>query len=63
MIVCQKPLGAMVKMIVMDLDGTLLDHNENISQYTLSIMEKKENKNCNRNGNWSKGSDQGRSLM
>jgi len=41
MIVCQKPLGAMVKMIVMDLDGTLLDHNENISQYTLSIMERR----------------------
>jgi Cof subfamily protein (haloacid dehalogenase superfamily) len=30
----------MVKMIVMDLDGTLLDDNKNISAYTLSIIEK-----------------------
>ena len=31
----------MIKMIVMDLDGTLLnDDDENISSYTLSILEK-----------------------
>jgi len=31
----------MIKMIVMDLDGTLLnDNDENISSYTLSILEK-----------------------
>ena len=30
----------MAKMIVMDLDGTLLDDDENVSPYTLSIMKK-----------------------
>ena len=30
----------MPKMIVMDLDGTLLDDNKNISTYTISILEK-----------------------
>lgn len=33
----------MVKMIVMDLDGTLLDENKNISSYTLLILEKCKN--------------------
>jgi hydroxymethylpyrimidine pyrophosphatase-like HAD family hydrolase len=32
------------KMIVMDLDGTLLDDNKNISKYTLSILKKCKNK-------------------
>jgi hypothetical protein len=30
----------MVKMIIMDLDGTLLMSDKNISNYTLSILEK-----------------------
>jgi Cof subfamily protein (haloacid dehalogenase superfamily) len=30
----------MVKMIVMDLDGTLLDNHKNISSFNLSILEK-----------------------
>ena len=35
----------MVKMIVMDLDGTLLNSNKNISDYSVSILEK-----CKNNG-------------
>ena len=35
----------MIKMIIMDLDGTLLNDDENISNYTLSILEK-----CKNNG-------------
>ena len=37
----------MIKMIIMDLDGTLLNSDKNISDYTLSVLEKcrrKENK-------------------
>src|SRR5215471_168829 len=34
----------MVNMIIMDLDGTLLDNNRNISDYNLSILEKCKNK-------------------
>jgi Cof subfamily protein (haloacid dehalogenase superfamily) len=34
----------MVKMIVMDLDGTLLTDDKNISDYTLSILEKSKKK-------------------
>jgi len=34
----------MIKMIIMDLDGTLLDNDKNISDYTLSILEKCRNK-------------------
>ena len=30
----------MIKMIVMDLDGTLLNDDKNISAYTMSILEK-----------------------
>ena len=30
----------MIKMIVMDLDGTLLNDDESISSYTISILEK-----------------------
>ena len=35
----------MPKMIVLDLDGTLMDDNKNISSYTISILEK-----CKENG-------------
>lgn len=34
----------MVRMVVIDLDGTLLDNNKNISEYNLSILEKCKNK-------------------
>jgi Cof subfamily protein (haloacid dehalogenase superfamily) len=34
----------MIKMIVMDLDGTLLNDEKNISDYNLSILEKCRNK-------------------
>jgi hydroxymethylpyrimidine pyrophosphatase-like HAD family hydrolase len=33
-------LLSMVKIIIMDLDGTLLNDDKNISDYTLSILEK-----------------------
>ncbi|MDR1399114.1 MAG: HAD-IIB family hydrolase [Treponema sp.] len=34
----------MVEMIVMDLDGTLLDDNKNVSEYTLNVLKRAKNK-------------------
>ncbi|MDR1230333.1 MAG: HAD hydrolase family protein [Spirochaetaceae bacterium] len=33
----------MMKMIVMDLDGTLLTDDKNISDYTLAVLERCKN--------------------
>jgi hypothetical protein len=37
---CLKEQEFMIKMIIMDLDGTLLTDDKNISDYTVSILEK-----------------------